>query len=467
MSTPNTHYGANQIKELLRGCRHLFFIGIGGVSMSSLAEMSRLRGYTVSGSDRGESAITKKLQANGITVYYGHDRAHTAGVDAVVYTVAIGEDNPEYVEAKRLGLPLISRADYLGYIMTGWESRIGIAGMHGKSTCTSMCAAIWLAAETDPTVVSGASYAPMGGYYRIGQGKSFVFEACEYMDSFLDFNPTTAVILNVELEHVDYFGSIEKIRESYRKFAALVGEGGKIVYNADDPDTVLSVQGLECEKITFGLEGDPNFKAVNIDMTSGRPSFDIEKNGVHFCHVRMRATGRHNIYNALAAAAAADRDGISAEAIARGLGEFSGAGRRMEYRGRLNGSELYDDYGHHPTEIEATLGGARALCGKRKLVCVFQPHTYSRTAALFDDFTRALSSADRVYLAPIYAAREMNDLGVSSDKLARAIGEKARAVGSLDELAELLRDDLTENDLTVIMGAGNIVDLFDKLKIER
>lgn len=466
MSTPNTHYGAQRIEKLLRGCRHLFFIGIGGVSMSSLAEMSRLRGYTVSGSDRGVSAITEKLEKDGIKVFYGHDGGHLVGVDAIVYTVAIGEDNPEYAEAKRVGIPLISRADYLGYIMTSWKNRIGIAGMHGKSTCTSMCAAIWLAAMADPTVVSGASYAPMGGYYRIGKGKSFVFEACEYMDSFLDFNPTTAVILNVELEHVDYFGSIERIRESYGKFAAITGEGGRIIYNADDENAEMSVAGLPGEKITFGLDRakNPDFTAINIDISSGRPSFDIEKGGKYLCHVDMRVSGKHNIYNALAAAAAADSDGISPEAIAKGLGEFSGAGRRMEYRGRLNGSELYDDYGHHPTEVKATLEGARGLCGGRDLVCVFQPHTYSRTAALFEDFAAALSTADRVYLAPIYAARETDDLGVSSAKLAEAIGEKARSAQTLDELAKILEQDVRANDLTLIMGAGNIVDIFGKLE---
>ncbi len=466
MATENTHYGAKSIETMLLGRRSIYFIGIGGVSMSSLAELSLRAGWRVGGSDRSESALTRRLSECGIEVFYGHNAENLRGYDAVVYTVAIEPSNPEYTEAKRLGLPLVSRADYLGYVMMQKKRRLGIAGMHGKSTCTSMCAEVFMTAGVDPTVVSGASYAPMGGYYRIGRGDEFIFEACEYMDSFLDFNPTTAVILNVELEHVDWFGTLDRVCESYARFAALTGENGCVIYNSDDENVIRSLKGYQGTLVSFGIESDAEFRAVNIDLSGAFPKFDLQRKRDILCHVELSATGRHNIYNALATAAAAVLSGISPEHIAKGLHGFKGAGRRMEYRGRVNGAEIYDDYGHHPTEVAATLEGARRLAGARRLVCAFQPHTYSRTAALFDDFVKSLSKADRVLLTPIYAAREADDLDVSSVKLAAAIGESAKAVDSLEELARTLEKELDGNSMAIIMGAGNIDSIYKIIKTE-
>ena len=224
MSTPNTHYGAEKIGRMLSGCKSIFFIGIGGINMSSLAHISHLRGYRTGGSDRTETALTRSLADCGIEIFYSHDASHVAGYDAVVYTVAISPENPEYKAACERGIPCISRADYLGYVMTGYRRRIGVCGMHGKSTCTSMCALAFMEAGGDPTVISGAELAAMGGAYRIGGDENFIFEACEYMDSFLDFNPTVAVVLNIEMDHVDYFSSIEQIRRSFASFMALTGE---------------------------------------------------------------------------------------------------------------------------------------------------------------------------------------------------------------------------------------------------
>lgn len=466
MATENTHYGARAIGEMLDGVEGLYFIGIGGVSMSSLAEISKQAGYRVGGSDRAETTLTRKLCSSGIEVFYRHDAENLKEYDAVVYTVAIDPLNPEYLEAKRRGMPLISRADYLGFVMTSRQNRLGIAGMHGKSTCTSMCAEVFMTAGVDPTVVSGATYAPMGGYYRIGKGNDFIFEACEYMDSFLDFNPTTAVILNIELEHVDWFGTLERVIESYGKFAALTGENGTVVYNSDDKNVVAAIEGYHGRRVSFGLEPGAEFIAENVDLNGAYPEFDICRKGECLCHVRLKTTGKHNVYNALATAAVAYLSGISPEKIAEGLGRFKGAGRRMELRGSLSGCEVYDDYGHHPTEIAATLDGARRLCRGKRLVCAFQPHTYSRTAALFDDFVSSLSVADRVLLTPIYAARERDEFGVDSEKLAAAIGDKATAVGSIEDLASTLEGELDGNCLAVVMGAGNIDSVYKLLKLE-
>ena len=465
MSVGNTHIGARQIGDLLATAKRIFFIGVGGVSMSSLAHITKMRGFEVAGSDRKRSRLTERLEAGGITVFEGHAAENVEGFDAVVYTLAIGEDNPEYVRAQELRIPVISRADYLGYVMTGFERRLGISGMHGKSSCTGMCAAIFMAAETDPTVVSGAEYPAMGGFYRVGNEKNFIFEACEYKDSFLDFNPTDAIILNIELEHVDYFPSLCAVCDSFAAFAALTEGKGRVFANADDENVMRTLEGYGGDVVTFGVETAADFTARNVSLCGGKPSFSLFCGEEELCRVEMRVPGLHSVYNALAASCAAYAYGIPPEAIARGLSEFRGIRRRMEYRGQKNGAAVYDDYGHHPTEIAATLRGARELAEGR-LICAFQPHTYSRTKALFDDFAAALSTADRVLLAPIYAAREPYDPAVSSAKLASAIGDKAVAFDSVSELSERAGDYLESGDVLVVMGAGDIDAACDIIKYD-
>ena len=463
MSVPNTHFGARAIGEMLEHCESIYFIGIGGINMSSLADISLRRGFRVGGSDRAPSALTEKLVSHGILVNYSHERENIDGYDAVVYTVAIAPDNPEYVTALERGIPCISRADFLGYVMTGYERRVGVSGMHGKSTCTSMCAETFIDAGVSPTVLSGAELDTMDGAYTVGEGGDFIFEACEYMDSFLDFNPTVAVILNVEMDHVDYFHSIEQIRSSFAKYASITGEDGYAVANIDDENVCLSLSDYTGTLVSFGIESDsPTFRAVNISCARGRYSFDVLKLGEYFCHVDLSVTGYHNIYNALACAAAADLCGLSPEDISRGLAKFRGAKRRMEYRATLDGADIYEDYGHHPTEISMTLAGAKGLAEGR-LICVYQPHTYSRTKALFDDFSRAFDAADRVLLCDIYAAREIDDGTVSSSLLSEAIGERATYCGDIESTARALRKELREGDLTIVMGAGDIYKVFDVL----
>ena len=377
MATENTHFGARGIGELLRTCKSLFFIGIGGINMSSLAHLSLERGYRVGGSDRTKTALTERLREAGAEIFYGHSRDHVADYDAVVYTVAIAPDNPEYRYALEQGLPCISRADYLGYLMTGYKRRVGVAGTHGKSSCTSMCAQTLMEAGADPTVLSGAALSVMEGAYRVGGREDFLFEACEYMDSFLDFNPTVAVILNIEMDHVDYFKSMEQIRASYARYAALTGREGYAVYNADDGEVLRALASYEGHRLTFGIEAETaDYRAVNLVQTGGRYTFEVWRRGSFFCRIALSVTGRHHVYNALAAAAVCDLCGLSPEAIGEGLGRFLGAARRMEWKGRLNGACVYDDYGHHPTEIRATLTGARGLVPEGgRLFCVYQPHT--------------------------------------------------------------------------------------------
>ena len=465
MATPNTHYGRDGIADLLKDCKHMFFIGIGGVNMSSLAEISKNRGYRVSGSDHAETPITERLMRCGIPVFLTHSAKNLLDADAVIYTVAVPSDNPEYREAIRRGLPLISRADYLGYIMTGYPRRIGLSGMHGKSTTTSMCAEIFMAAEADPTVASGAALRSMGGYYRIGGGDSFIFEACEYMDSFLDFYPTTAVILNMEMDHVDYFKSMEHIRSSYRQFAdkTLGEENGCVIYNADDENVCASLADFGGRLLSFGVKAENrdkvDFFADDIREDRGRYAFTVLYRGEAIASVQLSVPGRHNVMNALAAFAAGYDAGLSPEAITRGLSRFAGAERRMEYKGELNGGLVYDDYGHHPSEVRTTLEGAKRLT-RGKLYCLFQPHTYSRTKSLFTEFSHAFDAVDGLFLVDIYAAREIDTLGVSSALLAEAIGDRAEYCPSFREAAERLRETVSEDDLLVVMGAGNVYDIF-------
>ncbi len=463
MALENTHYGHRRIGRLLEGCRSIFFIGIGGISMSALAFLARSSGYTVGGSDRSENAQTLALKRAGIPVFPSHAAENVEGYDAVVYTVAIGADNPELLAALNAGKPVFSRADYLGYLMMAYRHRIGVSGMHGKSTCTAMCAQILLEAA-DPTVLCGAELESLGNKtYRISDRREHVvFEACEYMDSFLDFNPTLAIILNIGMDHVDYFRSMEQVRTSFLQFARRVGRDGTVLYNADDPESVTAMQDFEGNKVTFSMGGEADFCARRPAYRDSMTEFDFCRGEETLCRIRLRAYGKHNIYNALAAVSAAVLCGISPSRIATALLSFTGARRRMERKGTLNGAAVYDDYAHHPDEIRATLSGAQAM-GYSRVLCAYQPHTYSRTAGLFEDFAGSFTDADRVYFADIYAAREQNIYGVSSAQLAQKIGERAEYCGGFAAVADAIRRDAAPGDLVIVMGAGDIYKVFDLL----
>lgn len=468
MALPNTTYGPQKLRELIGSCQRILFIGVGGISMSSLAELTLTEGIAVSGSDRTANERIERLRQLGARISIGHDAANASDCDAAVYTLAISEDNPEYREAIRRGIPVISRADYLGYLMTRFRRRVGVSGMHGKSTCTAMCAEIFLKAG-DPTVLCGAELPAFAGdSCRIGSAReNFVFEACEYRDSFLDFFPTVAVILNVGLDHVDYFKDMEQIRASFLAYAERTGKDGIVLYNADDTESRRAMEPFGGRKMTFAVKGDGDYTARRVVWERDFCSFDFCRNGKTLARIGFRTCGEHNLYNALAAAAAADLCGVAPETIQKALAGFAGVRRRMEYRGEWNGAAVYDDYAHHPDEIRATLSGA-AKMGFRRVLCAYQPHTYSRTAGLFEEFVKAFDAADHTYFADIYAAREINESGVSSAQLAERIGTAATYCGGFEALAARLAANVKPGDLLIVMGAGDIEDgLFPLLGLSR
>ena len=455
-----TTHSPEEIKAILSRSGHIFFIGIGGVSMSSLAHISLEAGFRVSGSDRVSSEVADKLKLAGAKVFIGHDAKNIDGADAVVYTAAIPDTNPELCAAKEAGIPLIYRADYLGYIMSRYKTRIGISGMHGKSTATSMTTGVFMAAEADPTVVSGAVAPELDGYaYRTGADNYFIMEACEYCDSFLSFTPNIAVVLNVEMDHPDYFKDIEQIKDSFRRYISIAA-GGYAVINGDDPLSLEVAEGFDGTVVTFGLGDGLDYTAKNIDSSDGYSEFDIFAHGKLFTRVKLGVTGDHNIMNALAAAAVADICGLPSEAVKRGLESFRGASRRMESRGKIFGgrAELYDDYAHHPTEIKATLKGA-LKAARGDVWCVYQPHTFTRTAELFDEFTRSFDGVKAIF-ADIYAAREVNTTGISSKMLADRVSG-AVYLESFEKIAEHLDKNVKDGDTVIVMGAGDIVKLSD------
>lgn len=460
MSVPNTHYGYEKINAMLSDCRSVFFIGIGGINMSSLALITRQRGLSVAGSDRACTPLTRELEGLGIEVVYGHRTESVNGFDAVVYTVAIPDDNPEYVEAMRRGIPVISRADYLGYIMCSYSTRIGVCGMHGKSTTTSMLAQTFIDNGVSPTVMCGAEVGCIGGAYCLGQGDSFIFEACEYKDSFLDFYPNIAVVLNIEPEHMDYFESLDHIKRSFAEFVSKCGRDGVAVINADDENVMQSVSATGVRTVTFGFSENADFCAKNVTHKNGGAEFDLFVRGKKSCHVRLPVVGAHNVMNSLPSFAVAELCGLSADSVATSLAGFRGAARRMEYKGKFCGCDVFDDYAHHPTEVRASLLGAKNM-GYSRTVCVFQPHTFSRLHAFYDELVSALDVADLVIMADVYAAREVNVYGVTSEDVAKDLAGKGRYGASLECIRGILTDELREGDLLIVMGAGDIYKLFD------
>lgn len=462
-----TSYSRERLGEIFSVPRSVYFIGIGGISMSSLAHIALERGCHVSGYDRVPSALTEALEKCGVKIYYELDPSHIDDQDVIVYTAAIKPDNPELARAleyDRVGEKYcVYRADFLGWLMSGCKNRIGVAGMHGKSTTTAMLAHIFLSAKLDPTIVLGAVMDEIGGAYRVGSKDTFIMEACEYQDSFLSFTPNIAVILNIDLDHTDYFSGLDNIIDSFSKYAA-IADDGYAVYNSDSENVLSAMRNYKGKRVTFGLESDAVFTAGNIVFDHGRAEFDILKKGTLFAHIKLGVTGRHNILNSLAAAAAADICGVPAEAVEKGLASYRGAKRRMEYRGSFTTASgasvpLFDDYAHHPTEIRATLSGAKEM-GYKRVWVVFQPHTYSRTASLYDEFAKSFVGVNAVF-APIYAARETNEWGVTSEKLAKDAG--GLYFPTLGEIAGYLRKELRDGDMLIVMGAGDVIKLDDIL----
>ena len=449
------------IHEYMKPGVRVHLAGIGGVSMCPLAEVLQGMGLAVQGSDMNDSATVRHLRELGIHVDIGHSAENLRGCDLVIRTAAIHNENPEIAGAITRGIPVYERAEAWGAIMRQYENALCISGTHGKTTTTSMAAHIFMAAQADPTVMIGGTLSMLGSGYRVGEGDTIILESCEYCNSFHSFFPTVAVILNVEADHLDFFKDLADVQKSFRKFASLVPENGHIIVNADDQGAMDSVRDLGRELFTFGISADARCTVDNVSFHDGSPAFDVVVDGKVYAHVELQVAGRHNILNALAAASAAYVLGISGEAVGRGLGTFTGAGRRFERKGTFNGADVYDDYAHHPGELHALLTTVKNLPYER-IVCAFQPHTYTRTHALFEEFVTELQLPDVTIVAEIYAARESNELGISSRDLVAKIPGSIYCA-TLAEVTEELARIARPGDLILTVGAGDIVKAGENL----
>ena len=437
-----------ELKQYLVPGKHVHLVGIGGVSMRPLGLVLKGMGMLVTGSDMNSSVSTDELIANGIQVSIGHKEENVEGADCVIRTAAAHNDNPEIAGARSRGIPLFERAQAWGVIMQAYKNAVCISGTHGKTTTTSMVTHILMEANTDPTVMIGGYLPLLRSGHRVGNGDTIVLESCEYCDSFLNFYPTLAVILNVEADHLDYFKDLADVQKSFRKFA-LLSTGG-VLANGDDPHTLEAMQGVDC--VTFGLKPCNRVRADNI--CPDWRHLDVVCDGQFYCHIDLNVLGRHNALNALAAAGTAWMLGIPGEAVTKGLAAFSGAERRMQLKGSYCGADVYDDYAHHPDELAATIDAIRTMNYKR-IVVAFQPHTYTRTKALFSDFVRELKKADVVVLAEIYAARERNTVGISSKNLVEQIPGSIYCE-TLPDVTDCLRSVIQPGDVVLTVGAGDI-----------
>ena len=448
-------------------CR-IYFMGIGGISSSGLAEILLQAGFTVSGSDVKESDIISTLRGLGATINIGQVKENiTEDIDLVVYTAAISRDNEEYIEVTRRKLPMLTRAELLGQIMSNYKYGIAISGTHGKTTTTSMMSHILLQADTAPTISIGGILDVIGGNIRVGKSDYFVTEACEYTNSYHSLNPYISIILNVDADHLDFFSGIDEIKESFHTFAKKLPANGLLVINGDMEHTAAVCEGVKSNIITFGLNRENNYSATDISFDDqGHPTFTLLVNGEESGQFTLHATGIHNVSNALSAIAVADFLGIDRENTKAGLLACTSAKRRFEHKGVTSrGVIIVDDYAHHPTEIAATIAAAKNT-PHNELWVAFQPHTYTRTHALLNEFATALSACDHVILADIYAAREKDTGLVSSkdlaDKIASA-GGNPLYLGDFTSIENFVEKNCKKNDLLITMGAGNIDTIGEKL----
>ena len=437
-------------------------IGIGGVSMSSLADVLWGMGIAVSGSDMNQNKNVMGLTEKGIPVTIGHRAENiTREIEFVVRTAAVHDDNPEIIRAHELGIPVFERTQAWGAISKDYSNALCISGTHGKTTTTSMCTHIMMAADKDPTVMIGGTLPLLNAGHRVGHGNTIIMEACEYYNSFLSLHPTVAVILNVEADHLDFFKDLQDVQHSFREFALRTPEDGYVVANLDDASTMATIRDIPRKVMTFGLSREADVYAENIEFLGANSHFDIMFKGKRFTDVTLHVPGLHNVKNALAATAAAICLGVRPNAVKYGLAGFNGAGRRFEFKGKYNGADVYDDYAHHPGELKALLDTVEGLNYKR-CILVFQPHTYTRTAALFEDFVTQLKRPDVLLLAEIFAAREKNTIGISSDALAERV-EGAEFYPTFPELEEALKCKARPGDIILTVGAGDVYKIGENI----
>ena len=450
------------IKSVLNDKKsHIHFIGIGGVSMSSLAKLLLSNGHIISGSDISMSKNVEELINLGAKINIGHKEENIENPDMIVYTAAVKKDNPEFMCGLSKNILTVERCDLLGEIMLLYKNPVNISGTHGKTTTTAMMSEVFIDAGLCPTVSIGGDFEKIGGNLNIGKDDFFICEACEYVESFLKFHPFATVILNIEEDHLDYFKDIEHIKNSFLKFANLTDENGFVVLNGEDKECMEISEKINRKVYTFGLSQNCDCYAKNIQFKGGKPTFDVYYYNEFMGNIELGVLGEHNVLNSLSVILTALIYKIDFDIIKKSLFEFKGAKRRFEYKGTYKGVEIYDDYAHHPTEIETTITSAKKK-SYNKLYIVFQPHTYTRTKALFDDFVKVLQKGENVIIADIYAAREKNTLGISGKDLADKI-PNALYIGSFSEIEEHLITNLKENDLVITVGAGDIYKIGENI----
>ncbi len=443
--------------------KNVYMIGIGGISMSGIAEILTNFGIKVTGSDITDSEIIQNLRNNGIDITIGHNIDAICNADLVVYTAAVKQDDPELVQAKKLNIPTIERKDLVGELTKAFSESICISGTHGKTTTTSMVSVCFLNALLDPTIQIGAILNKINGNYKVGNSDYFILEACEYSESFLKFFPKTEVILNIDNDHLDYFKTFENIKNAFIKFTKLLPNDGFLVLNGDDNNCLDIIKHINCKYITYGINNSNcNYMAKNITFKdTGFPEFDVYYNNNFYGHIELSIGGKHNVLNALACIAVCNNYGINFETIKNSLLEFTGANRRLEFKGKFRNCLVYDDYGHHPTEIIATSNAIKNIKFNKSWV-IFQPHTYSRTKNLLDDFAKALICFDNVIVTDIYAAREKNTYNISSKDLVEKINEfnkNALYIQNFEDIVDYIKNNVNDNDLILTLGAGTVTEI--------
>ena len=440
---------------------HIYFIGIGGISMSALAEIMLEEGIKVSGSDRSDSKIIRKLQTSGADIYLKHDSKNISDdIDLVVYTSAIADDNSELLRAKELNIKIMGRAEFLGFVMKNYNHAICVSGTHGKTTTTGMLSSILIETDLAPTIFIGGEMDSLGGNLLHGSYELLLTEACEYKRNFLKFNPTMEVVLNIEEDHLDYYTDLNDIERAFVEYAEKLPSDGYLIVNESYRHLF---ENVKCNIVTFGLDkGD--YYAQNIELIP-EPSYTLMHGDEKVAEIKLKVYGEHNILNSLAACAACLSLCIKTETVVKGLLNFKGTHRRYEYKGRLNEATVIDDYAHHPSEMKATLKTARSLA-EGKIITVFQPHTYTRTIKLLDGFAEALSMSDEVILVDIYAAREINTGVIHSKDIINKMknySKDALYAGSFREAADIVSSIAKKGDIIITMGAGNVVDIAELL----